>query len=558
MLIHKLLIALIFLLAFFLRIFRIEAVPARMTHDEMSIGYNAYSILKTGRDEWGRFLPLDFEAFGDHKFPAYIYATVPFVALFDLNILSTRIVSIISGVLLVAVGYFLVKILYQDIKLAYLAAFIIAINPWPVHLSRMALESNLALLLFYAGILAFLKVKQKAQAKYIVLSSLFLSLSMYSYVSYRVLVPLFILAVLIYQFWQKKVAPYAIKWLLFLIIFTLPLTGQFFGESGTARFNAVSIFSDPGIAMSIDEKRAFVFLTTENIADNMGVLLFNKLGTYIVNIFNNWLEFVSPPFLFTTGSEKAYLSVPGYGEFLLILSPFYIIGLVCLLGLKTNNKAKNLLVLYLWLISPIASALSGKPQIVRGSALLIPVAMIISLGIKNTLNYFKSLKLKRLFIIGLSMSLFYFGMQYYYDYFLIYPAQYDNAAYPLDKRLVNYLALNENKFDKIVIDSEFPDAYILLAFYQKINPQWLQQNIGRTEKDSFGFSHPISLGNYQFIDIGITDSWCESQAEKTLIIRRPQDTRTPRAVFYNFSHVHPQYKAYICPEEEDAFKTEYY
>jgi hypothetical protein len=54
---------LIFLLGIFLRVFQIDTL--RLTQDEMSIGYNAFSIAETGKDEWGRAYPLAFQAFGD-------------------------------------------------------------------------------------------------------------------------------------------------------------------------------------------------------------------------------------------------------------------------------------------------------------------------------------------------------------------------------------------------------------------------------------------------------------------------------------------------------------
>ena len=46
-------------LAFFLRIYKVSSLPPSLSWDEVSIGYNAYSIVKTGFDEHHKFLPLD-------------------------------------------------------------------------------------------------------------------------------------------------------------------------------------------------------------------------------------------------------------------------------------------------------------------------------------------------------------------------------------------------------------------------------------------------------------------------------------------------------------------
>ena len=100
---------LIFLLAFFLRVYKINSIPGFLNRDEASIGYNAYSILKTAKDEHNKILPLFFESFGDWKMPVYIYLTVPFVWLFGLEIYSVRLLSAIAGTLTFLVVYFLTK-----------------------------------------------------------------------------------------------------------------------------------------------------------------------------------------------------------------------------------------------------------------------------------------------------------------------------------------------------------------------------------------------------------------------------------------------------------------
>jgi len=41
--------------------------------DESSIAYNAYTISRTGRDEYGEAWPLYFTAFGEFKNPVHIY-----------------------------------------------------------------------------------------------------------------------------------------------------------------------------------------------------------------------------------------------------------------------------------------------------------------------------------------------------------------------------------------------------------------------------------------------------------------------------------------------------
>ena len=106
---NKILVGII-IIAAILRLWRLGSNPLSLYWDEASLGYNAYSILKTARDEHGEFIPLTrFIAFGDYKPPGYIYATVPFIMFFGLNEFSIRSASAFAGVAMVLVTYFLTK-----------------------------------------------------------------------------------------------------------------------------------------------------------------------------------------------------------------------------------------------------------------------------------------------------------------------------------------------------------------------------------------------------------------------------------------------------------------
>ncbi len=53
-------LCLIILLSLILRFYQLGKNPPSLDWDETAHGYNAYSILKTGRDEYGNKLPLLF------------------------------------------------------------------------------------------------------------------------------------------------------------------------------------------------------------------------------------------------------------------------------------------------------------------------------------------------------------------------------------------------------------------------------------------------------------------------------------------------------------------
>ena len=93
------------LLALILRLWALGSMPPGLDTDEAAIGYNAYALLRTGRDEYGQPWPLLFESFGEWKRPVYIYAAVPAVATLGLSPLAVRLPAALAGTLSVPALY---------------------------------------------------------------------------------------------------------------------------------------------------------------------------------------------------------------------------------------------------------------------------------------------------------------------------------------------------------------------------------------------------------------------------------------------------------------------
>jgi len=124
------LLILIIVLAAFFRLYKIFDTPPSLNWDEVSHGYNAFSILKTQKDEWGVRFPLIFRAYGDYKLPLYIYLTVFSEMVFGLNTFSVRFVSILSGIGLVLVAYFISLRVFKEKNISLLSAFLVTLSPW--------------------------------------------------------------------------------------------------------------------------------------------------------------------------------------------------------------------------------------------------------------------------------------------------------------------------------------------------------------------------------------------------------------------------------------------
>src|SRR3989304_8560257 len=104
----KIILIVCIFLSIFFNFYKQNDVPGCLNADEAAFGYNAYSILKTGRDEFGAFLPLRLQSFNDFKLPLYSYLSIPFIAFGGLDIFSTRLLNKLIGILFVPLVYLVV------------------------------------------------------------------------------------------------------------------------------------------------------------------------------------------------------------------------------------------------------------------------------------------------------------------------------------------------------------------------------------------------------------------------------------------------------------------
>ena len=183
---------LILILAMIFRGVDFGKTPAGITDDESSHGYNAYSLLLTGRDEYGKTWPILNRSFGTYSSSLYTYMTILPVKLFGLNPVSIRLPSLVSG---------LIFVVLVIAALGPAAGFVVAISPVFIFYSRAAFETNLALTLLFLGIV--LAVRAASRPKMLPLSFLFLSLSAYAYQVERVLSVILISLIAVY-YWKTR------------------------------------------------------------------------------------------------------------------------------------------------------------------------------------------------------------------------------------------------------------------------------------------------------------------------------------------------------------------
>lgn len=461
--VNVLLFCIILLIAGLLRFYQISNLPPSLNWDEVSIGYNAYSVFKTARDEWGHFLPLSFRAFGDYKLPLYIYLDVPFVAILGLNEIAVRFPSLLSGIGIVLLVFLILKELTKSIHLSLWGMFISAILPWLVIFSRIALEANLALFMTAASFYLFLLARRKKGL--LVFSAILLGLSAFSYNSSRVLIlPFLLMIVILFRpFEKKKIFIPLIILFLFIGVALLQATMVDSGE----RYRWTTIL-DQGAITEINQLRGSSGLSSE-----LNRLVYNKVTYFIVEASKNYVTHFNPNFLFLNGGSNFQFSVPGTGQIYSILLPLMLLGIW---KMAKERKKWQLFILGWMLIAPIPGAITrDAPHALRTIFLALPLIFCAVMGIKwirglLSLKVFTPLAIFTILI--LISSTYIFWQNYSGDYRKNYSWSWQYGY----KQAMEFVKNNQNSYDRIVFTKKYGEPHAFVLFYLNYDPYRYQTN----------------------------------------------------------------------------------
>lgn len=456
----------IIVLALFLRIYRLDQIPVAVNWDETAIGYNAYSLLKTGKDEYGTSWPIVFRSIGDYKLPGYIYATAAVIKYLGLNDLSIRIISAISGVIFVlGVGFVIWQLKILRVKWVLFGMLLAVISPWSLQFSRGGYEANMSAALLTVGVGFWLWGRQKG---WLLTVGMFLLVgAVYTYYTARVLSPfLLCVALVIYrkEFWEKR--KQVIISLIIGLVLLIPLLPKIFSDNQN-RVNQVAIWNDEAISIEYSIARA------RNADKWWAGLVYNRRVAYVYEFIKNYLENNSLTYLFSEGDKFSRHRILGMGYFYLWQLPVYLIG-ISLLVSKVKPGYRFLLSWLLFGAVP-ASLTTGSPHGLRTLTSLPAFLGIITLGTSWLMEKI-SRKWQWLSVVGLfgvmmiSMAIY---LVYYFDFTPQVVARDWGDGH---KQLYGELKLIENEYDEIHVSGENFKPYLYALYYGQIDPAWYQVN----------------------------------------------------------------------------------
>jgi 4-amino-4-deoxy-L-arabinose transferase-like glycosyltransferase len=481
--VKKYLFFLILIIAIALRFYNLGIEPASLDWDEASLGYNSYSLLLNGSDEFGNSWPLSIRSFNDYKPPGYSYLGIIPTAIFGLNEFSTRFPSALFGVLTVVSVYFLTKEFFDSSfnknnilkaeNIALVSMFIFAISPWHLQFSRAAFEGNIAVFFVTTGMLFTLKWLRTNNPWFSYVAVIFFGGAMYAYHAARLVIPvlLFGMALRYRKFFLRNI-PFTASATFLLIILISPLIITLTRGTAASRFSSVSIFNPENV-----NERAIYYNYEDKLGgQNLVSLTHNKYIQYTIEFIGGYISHYNAINMFLVGDSVERHHAPDMGLFYLVELPFILIGIVTLI--KTQFKYK--FIFFYWVaIAPIPAAIStGNPHAIR-SILFLPLPQIaIAIGLLQAYILFSKFKSKLRYkaiaeiCIALVALVFLFNFAYYLNQYHVHQSKEYAAYWQYGYReMIEYVKQNESKYRKVVVTTAYDQPYIYFLYYKKYDPR---------------------------------------------------------------------------------------
>ena len=478
-----------------LRFYQLGSVPPSPDWDEAALGYNAYSILQTGKDEYNQPFPVVLRSFDDYKPALYVYLAIPPIKVFGLNVFSVRLPSAIFGILTVLATYFLVKELFKRDDLALLSAFLLAISPWHIQFSRVAFETNVGLAFNIFMVLFFIKGLKRPWL--LSLSAVFSTFAIYTYQSEKVFTPLLVLTLCIvyYKSLLKLSKKYILAAGIIGAIAIMPMISYISTNKGALdRAQATLAFSDKTTYL----KQNIVRLKyDQESGDLLGKIFDNRRVLYLKTGISGYISHFDLNWLFITGDIDRH-HAHSMGLLYMWELPFILLGIYSLLfNFRFENWDKrSLQLIFAWFfIAPLPAAFtSGVPHAVRTINFLPTYQVFTAVGI---LLFFRHLSKTKLKIATIKLThLIYatfsvvvlLNFFYYIDNYFVQQNYFQSKEWQYGYReAVEYVNENEDRYEKIVVSDHEPldQSHIFFLFYKRYPPQNYMNNGQRIEKYEF-------------------------------------------------------------------------
>ena len=463
--------------------------------DEIAIGYNAYSIIKTGRDEFGKFMPLQFQSWGDQKLPVYIYSVALVQLVSGPTTAAVRLPSALGGILAVYLVYLLMRRLKLGEGAALFGAFLLAICPWHIHVSRGGYEANLAMTLGLLSAYALISWQSVRLRKYFVLSLVAATLAFYTYATTKMFLPLLLGVIWVWGWWGSAHKYYLKSAILYLVSFgvlVLPFVYLVIFSNAQARFSAINIFNNPQVDNEVIRARNFF----DHPSSTLAKVLENRYVYHFLDFTTYYFDNFSGQFLFVGGDSNVRYGLANHGMLYMLDAPLILFGIM----LMYKKQKRSALLLLLWIaLAPLPTALVGKAYGLRSLAILPIPEIFAGYAFYEFFIWSKLSKWRlSLFVLGCLLYILSFSnwmLRYVYQYPTYGSYWYDSPML----EAINYAKARESQYDHVIITQSYGETSMYYAYYNHIDPVVYRQ--AKANKLTLDGVPMIQIGKYYFGDI---------------------------------------------------------
>ena len=469
---YNIILYIILVVGFITRSVGININPKGLNVDEASSGYDAYSILEFGCDRNGNKFPVFLEAWGSGQNALYSYLMIPFIKLFGLNVITTRLPMVILGCISLIVWYNLLNEV-KNKKFAIIGLSFLVICPWNIMKSRWGLESNIFPDFVLYAIYFIVKFIKTNNVSKLYIASILLGISSYTYGTSYFFLPIFCIIMYIYLLYTKKVNIKNVI-LSFSIIFIIALPIMLYIIINTFDLNQIDlgIITIPKLPVNRYEEQTSIFN-----------------GNILTKSIKNFVK--SLKLLLTQDDGLSWNCIPGFGLFYIISIPFLVYGIIYSIKNKEEIK-KYESVIDIWFISSfLLMFVLNEVNINRINVLIYPLIYYVINGIYIVVAKRNIISNSIILIVYIA-----FFVMFMCSYIFLKPANnytfVDNI-----KEVIEYVEKVKDR--KIYIEYAFKEPYIYVLYYTKYNTHDFIDSVQYIDNENLGkFDNIKSFGRYNF------------------------------------------------------------
>ena len=383
----------------FTRVFRLELVPfgPHGVHvDEAGAMYDAVCIGNWGIDQFMIKCPPYFRGIsGTGQNALYTYTAAVVFRLLGVSIFNFRLVAVLYALLAFISLYFLSGLLFNERIYQFAGIALMTIMPVFMMSEHWGLESYLFLSLSMISMNLMLQGIQKEKLPFFAAAGLFWGITLYTYAITWIVVPLFLLASMIYLFYIRRIKAAQVASLAIpAFIMGLPLLIQLLVMAGV-----IEPFSLPFMDFLPTEHFRNKSIGLSYIMDNL------KHTTYVL----------------FAADDQIYNSNVRFGLMYYAAVPFVIGGLILtaiqvIKSVRRSEEDPWFFILMFYIAGRLVSLITLEPNTNRMAHLYLPLLLFALVGIRWVIQKIKYKKAAAAVITAVFAVSFIIFARYFYSW----------------------------------------------------------------------------------------------------------------------------------------------